>query len=137
MISCNKSDRHDLQIIQNDALRTCYNVKQRDKLSISSMYRRANLLSLEQRRTFQLLLLMYTHKDSGVNLRVAPRNNRAAARDQFHTERYNNLKYKNSPLYKGAELWKLLPVDIITSDSLFQFKKGLKEKYKTFVDPLS
>ena len=27
IILCNKSDRHDLQVIQNDALRTCYNVK--------------------------------------------------------------------------------------------------------------
>ena len=31
LISCNKSDRKDLQVIQNDALRTCYNVKRRDK----------------------------------------------------------------------------------------------------------
>ena len=31
LISCNKSDREDLQVIQNDALRTCYNVKRRDK----------------------------------------------------------------------------------------------------------
>ena len=31
LISCNKSDRHDLQVLQNDALRTCFNVKRRDK----------------------------------------------------------------------------------------------------------
>ena len=43
-----KSDRHDLQILQNDALRTCFNVKRRDKLSISSMHKRAKFLSLEQ-----------------------------------------------------------------------------------------
>ena len=27
LISCNGLDRHDLQIILNDALRSCYNVK--------------------------------------------------------------------------------------------------------------
>ena len=48
LISCNKSDHNDLQVIQNDALRTCYNVKSRDKLSIASMHQKANLLSLEQ-----------------------------------------------------------------------------------------
>ena len=39
LITCNKSDRHDLQVIQNDALRTCYNVKRRDKLSVSKMHK--------------------------------------------------------------------------------------------------
>ena len=53
LISCNKSDRHDLQVIQNDALRTCYNVKRRDRLSIADMHARSNLLSLEQRCIFQ------------------------------------------------------------------------------------
>ena len=43
LISCNKSDRHDLQVIQNDALRTCHNVKRRDKLSISNMHCRSHL----------------------------------------------------------------------------------------------
>ena len=69
LISCTKSDRHDLQIIQNDALRVCYNVKRRDKLSILNMHKKANLLSLEQRRTFQLLSLMYLHKNNPANLR--------------------------------------------------------------------
>ena len=30
LIACTKSDRYDLQVLQNDALRTCYNVKRRD-----------------------------------------------------------------------------------------------------------
>ena len=51
LVSCYKSDRSDLQVIQNDALRTCYNVKRRDRLSISKMHKSSNLLSLEQRRT--------------------------------------------------------------------------------------
>ena len=78
IIACNKSDRHDLQIIQNDALRTCYNVKRRDKLSISKMHKKSNLLSLEQRRTFQLLGLMYLHKHDVANLRIPARQTRGA-----------------------------------------------------------
>ena len=71
------------------------------------MHVKANLLSLEQRRTQQLLHLMYMHKRNPVNLIPAVRNTRAADREQFHVERYSNCKYKNSPFYKGVELWKL------------------------------
>ena len=86
LILCNKSDRNDLQVIQNDALLTCYNVKQRDKLSISNMHKRPHLLSLEQRRTFQRLRLMYLHKSNPQNVRILPRQTRAADRDQFKVE---------------------------------------------------
>ena len=34
----------------------------------------------------------------------------------FYIERFNNIKYKNSPFYKGAELWDLLPVEIASID---------------------
>ena len=134
LISCNTSDRHNLQVLQNNTLRTCYNVKRCDKLCISSMHKRANLLSLEQRRTFQLLGFMYLYKEDAQNLIVANRQTRAADCSQFHVERYNFCKYKNSPYYKGAELWKLLPIDIVTLDSIIQFKHLLKSSYKTFVD---
>ena len=112
--------------MQNDALRTCLNVKRRDKLSISKMHKKAKLLSLEQRRSLQLLYLMFQHKVDVINLRRHNRNTRAAARDHFYVERYNNVKYKNSPFFKGSELWDKLPNDIIACDSIFQFKKKLK-----------
>ena len=133
IISCNKSDRHE-QILQNDALRTCFNVKRRDKLSIATMHKRANLLSLEQRRTFQLLHLMFIHKENVDNLRIPERNTCAAQRDQFYVERYNTIQFKNSPFFKGSELWKLLPNDIVLIDSIFQFKQALKRRYTTFCD---
>ena len=48
-ISCNVSDRLDLQKLQNSALRVCYNVRLRDRVAVKGMHTRANLLSLEQR----------------------------------------------------------------------------------------
>ena len=69
-----------------------------------------------------------------MNLRPIARNTRAADRDQFYVERYNNYKYKNIPFYKGSELWKLLPQDIASADSLYQFKDSMK---KTYVSTLS
>ena len=131
-IDCTKSDRYDLQVIQNDALRTCLNVKRRDKLSILNMHTKANLLSLEQRRTLQLLNLMFMHKNNPVNLRPAVRNTHAADRDQFYVERYSNYEYRNSPFYKGTELWKLLPNEIVNNDSVYQFKLDLKVRYRKY-----
>ena len=61
-----------------------------------------------------------------LNVRIPARNTRGARRDQFDVERYNNLKYKNSPFFKGSVLWNQLPLDIAQSDSIFQFKKSLK-----------
>ena len=43
----------------------------------------------------------------------------------------------NRPFYKGEELWKLLPIEIGTSESLFQFGSSLNKKYKTYVDTTS
>ena len=98
------------------------------------MHKQAKLLSIEQRRSLQLLQLMYLHRNDMKNLRVMNRNTRAAQRDHFNLERYNNIKYKNSPYYKGSELWDLLPLDIIQSDSVFQFKKNLKRKFTIYCD---
>ena len=136
LISCTKSDRYDLQVMENDALRTCFKVKRCDKLSVLNMHVKANLLSLEQRRTQQLLHLMYMHKRNPVNLIPAARNTRAADREEFHVERYSNCKYKNSPFYKGVELWKLLPLEIVSCDTLFQFKIVLKARYNRYDNTL-
>ena len=92
-------------------------------------------LSLEQRRSIQLLHLMYLHKSNVDNLRVPNRNTRAAQRDQFYAERYNNFKYKNSPFYKGSEVWNLLPRENVESESIFQFKQYLlKRTYTVYCD---
>ena len=49
LISCNKKDRSDGQIIQNNCLRICYNVRLLNRLSFNEMHREANLVGLEQR----------------------------------------------------------------------------------------
>ena len=84
LIFCNKSDRHDLQVIQNDTLCICFNVKRRDKYSVVKMHKQAKLLSLEQRRSLQLLHLMYLHKNNINNKRIL--NTRAARREHFYVE---------------------------------------------------
>ena len=118
--SCNVSDRDDLQVLQNDCLRTCYNVHRRDHLSISVLHNDAKLLSLDQRRKIQLLSLMYKHKTSHDVQQLFLRATRGAERYKFAVERYNVVKYKNSPYYKGSELWNALPQDTIDSTCFTQ-----------------
>ena len=47
LMSCNKSDRGDLQVMGNNILRTCYNVKLVDCMSLVDMHRMASLVSLD------------------------------------------------------------------------------------------
>ena len=130
--SLNVSVRYDLQILQNDALRTCYNVRRRDRMSIKKLHAEAKLLSLNQRRIIQLLALMYNHRKRHNVRRPAVRVTRNADRFTFYTERYDNVKYKNSPYFKGSELWNTLPKKTIDGDTIYEFKKCLKKIYRSF-----
>ena len=47
---------------------------------------------------------------------------------------YNNVKYKNSPYYKGSQLWDALPLTTINCDTLYEFKKHLKKRYVIYLD---
>ena len=106
-IHLNKSDENDLQVLQNNALRICFNVRLRDMVSVERMHNRAKLLSLDQRRQKQVLFLLFIHKGRCTGIRrIHARNIRAA---NVHKSSHN-VKYKNSPYYKGSLLWDTLPV---------------------------
>ena len=68
-MSLNVSDKNDLQTLQNNGLRTCYNVRLRDRVSIERMHNQAKLLSLEQRRQKQVLLLLFIYKTRHIDAR--------------------------------------------------------------------
>ena len=87
------------------------NVWLRDMISIKRMHDCANLLSLDQRRQKQVLILLFIYNDRCTGIRrIHARNTRAANVYSFVSERYHNVKYKNSPYYKGSLLWDTLPV---------------------------
>ena len=60
-ISLSKDKKHELQVMQNDILRICNKSKLSDKISFEHLHIKSKLLSLEQRRERQLLMLMYIH----------------------------------------------------------------------------
>ena len=124
LISCYKTDREDLQVIHNNALRLCLGIRLTDHISLVEIHRMANLVGLEQRRCIQLLSLLYTH---GVNnpdvYHIPPRNTRAGNRRKFRTMKYENIKYCDSPYYKVSKLWDTLPPNIMDSGTLIELKK--------------
>ena len=63
------------------------------------------------------------------------RNTRAANVFSFIRERYNNVKYKTSPYYKGSLLWDTLPIGIRSSENIVEFKKGLSRLFLRY-DPI-
>ena len=105
-------------------------------MSIVKMHAKSKLLSLEQRRRLQLLSLMYIHKDNPATIRNRVRITREAERIVFHVERYQNCKYKNSPYYKGADLWKSIPLELTRSPCRLHFKNELKKLYRNYNDDL-
>ena len=59
LILCGKQHKHDLQVMQNDILRTCNLSHLSDRVSIPELHAKCKMISLEQRMRKQLLWLMY------------------------------------------------------------------------------
>ena len=135
LLACLKTDREDLQIIQNNALRLCLDIRLNDRVSLVDIHLRAKLISLEQRRCIQLLTLLFVHGESHENVFEIPaRNTRAANIRKYRTEIYKNAKYKNSPYYKAAKLWDTLPRHIRDSLTMSELKKHLKVFFPGYDD---
>ena len=130
LISCNKKDRGDLQVIQNNCLRICYNVRLLDRLSLLEIHHEANLVSLEQRRHIQLLCLMYIYKKFVNVERIFARNTRQGC--NFRVDNYQSGKYKSSPYFKETILWDRLPDTVISLETLLEFKKEIKKRFFPF-----
>ena len=135
LISCYKTDREDLQVIHNNALRLCLDIRLTDRISLVEIHRKANLVGLEQRRCIQLLSLLYIPGTNNPDVyHIPPQNTRAANRRKFKTMKYENIKYRDSPYYKASKLWDTLPPNIIDSGTLAELKKLLKNHFSPFQD---
>ena len=137
IVSCTMEDRRDLQICQNDALRICARVKMTDHVRIEDLHTRCKIVSLEQRRRCQLLLLMYKRRNEVSLLKVFPRNTRRSARKVFKTANFEGTLYKRSPYYVGAKLWDLLAETDIDLPDIYTFKARLKRLHCVYTDLMS
>ena len=137
VVACTLEDRKDLQIYQNDALRICTKQKLSDRIRIEDIHLRCNIISLEQRRRNQLLLLMYKKSRDLTLHRVFPRNTRMSNRIVFKTANNEGTLYKRSPYFVGSKLWDLLSQHDIELPDLFTFKMRLKRLNRVYIDLLS
>ena len=94
-------------------------------------------MSLEQRRKIQTLSLMYIYKNFANVERIFVRNTHQGNRYNFRVENYQNSKYRNSPYFKGSNLWDNLPIDVINVPTLGEFKAKLKRIFTPFNETLS
>ena len=60
LVGCNIGYKKELQILQNNPLRMCLRYRLADRVTVDRLHSEANLQSIEQRGTFQLLKLLYT-----------------------------------------------------------------------------
>ena len=132
LLSCNVSDRSDLQKMQNDILRICLRIKLTDHISIKEIHKKAEMLSLEKRMRKQLLWLMYI---DSLNVNNKRQNNRVLRNNDkyiFKVDRKIGTKYQHSPYYKGTLLWNELPADIQTSNDVIRFKQMIGLRYRAY-----
>ena len=87
LISCSIGQRHELQVLQNNALRLCKKYYLRDRIRIDNLHADCTIIGLEQRPRRQLLRLMYLHSKCENNVKVPPRRTRAMNKIVFKTER--------------------------------------------------
>ena len=137
LVACNVEDRRDLQKRQNDALRICTGVKLHDHVRIEHLHEKCEIVSLEQRRRHQLLMLMYKKSTDFPMHKVLPRNTRESNRIVFKTDNYEGSLYKHSPYFVGSKLWDKLPRDVIEVSNIFVFRNVIRKMNKTHVDFLS
>ena len=83
----------DLQVMQNDILRICNRSKLSDRISIEHLHMKSKLLSLEQRREKQLLMLMYIHSKNNNVRKIPGRETRNANKFTFKTALKIGTKY--------------------------------------------
>ena len=132
LISCNHGKRRELQVLQNDALRSCCLYNRADHVRIEDLHRNVNLLGLEQRRVIQLLRLMYLHSKDPDVLKVAERHTRNSTKVVFKVMTRCKNVYLNSPFYKGKMLWDKLPENIQKSGSICEFMTVVKNMYNQY-----
>ena len=137
LVACNIDDRHALQKCQNDALRICAQVRIKDRVKIDDLHKKFEIVSLEQRRRIQLLLLMYKKSKDITMHKVFARNTRVSRRIVFKTDGYQGGLYKRSPYFVGCNLWDSLALDIIEMPDIVSFKTRLKRLNQHYVDLLS
>ena len=136
LMLCSKGYKKNLQILQNNALRICLRYCMIDHVTIDQLHSEANLQSLEQRRIFQILKLLYDYSTNRKYVKITANHTRAEAKIVFNIPDKCTSKLLNSPFYKGTQVWNLLPEHVQRSMNNDVFIRHIKPMYKRYVNML-
>ena len=136
LIACRKGCKKDLQTLQNNALRICLRYRMVDHVTIERLHEEANLQSLEQRRKFQLLKLLYDYSKDVRYLKVTRDRTRAEAKIVFDIPDRCTTRFLNSPFYRGTQIWNALPENVQRAANIDIFSKYIKPMYRTYANDL-
>ena len=135
LLSCNKNDIDELQIIQNDVLRVCNRSRLSDRVSVLELHKKkkSKILGLKQLMHKQLLWIMFVLSRDETYLRKAPRETRSAQKLVFKVPTKILPVYERSPYYQGVKLWDSLDKEIQKKENVILFKKEIEKLYKEYL----
>ena len=127
LTSCTQKDKSDLQILQNKILRCCLKINDPLDQNILEMHNLLNLLTVDQRRILQLLIL----------IKKSTLQNKLELVDHDRETRQNdglkiklpipkNQHVRYAPFYVGSVYWNALPLRIRNLD-INKFKSEIKK----------
>ena len=91
--------------------------------------------SLEQRRSLQLLKIIYQQSRDPQNVKIATRPTRAADKIVFNVPSKCTTKYLNSPYYQGIQLCNQLSEQTQRMENRKKFERKIAPLYKTYRAP--
>lgn len=121
----NKTQYKKIQRLQNRALNIIYNNDH--SLSLEDKHIKAKLPTVAQRADRQLLCLMYRRSwQPDIYPQISSAiNTRGNSKIHFNIPRPTIERFKNFPLYKGAQLWDALPASTQKAVTYDMFKACL------------
>ena len=121
--SCNQGDLNDMQILQNNAIRCCYNVSDPRDEHVIFLHGQANMKMIHVRRKKQILTCIWRNVRNGVIQIAQPiRQNRSAGAPSIYLPIPRTELFKKSVYYYGANLWNDLPANIRQLNDIDSFK---------------
>ena len=121
--SINEAELNDLQILQNNAIRCCYQISDPRDEHILDLHVRANMKLVNTRRQKQILTCLWRNIQKGVvNIKEPVRLNRSAMAPTIYLPIPRTTLFKKSVFYLGATLWNALPRNVRSCDDIDKFK---------------
>ena len=136
LLSCNLGQKRELQKIQNHCIRTCLLYNRIEHITIDRLHFEMRLVSLEQRRQVQCLVLMYRLSKKEMYIKRTNVNTRGNVKIKFKLMTRCSGKYLGSPLYRGSLLWDKLEKEIQNLPSVKQYTNVLIKNCRVYKDLL-